>query len=35
MGRNAEAITIWNQAIGRDPSNTLLRETRDRLGASL
>ena len=35
MGRNADAITIWNQAIGRDPSNTLLRETRDRLGASL
>ena len=35
IGRNADAITIWNQAIGRDPSNTLLRETRDRLGASL
>jgi tetratricopeptide (TPR) repeat protein len=35
MGRNADAIMIWNQASGRDPSNTLLRETRDRLGASL
>jgi len=35
LGRRSDAITIWNQAIGRDPTNILLRETRDRLGASL
>ena len=35
LGRAEEAYTVWRQAIGRDPSNALLRETRDRLGASL
>ena len=35
LGRTEEAYKVWRQAIGRDPSNTLLRETRDRLGASL
>ena len=35
LGRTSDALTIWSQAIGRDPTNALLRETRDRLGASL
>jgi tetratricopeptide (TPR) repeat protein len=35
LGRAEEAYTVWRRAIGRDPSNALLRETRDRLGASL
>lgn len=35
LGRTAEAIVIWKQAVGRDPTNALLRETRDRLGATL
>lgn len=35
LGRTADAIAIWKQAMGRDPANALLRETRDRLGATL
>jgi len=35
LGRFDEARQIWREALGQDPDNRLLRETRVRLGAAL